>query len=275
MAKLMYGTIRSNGLRIQYYRTGDEKPVLIFLHGALDNAMCWNNIPVYLEPEYDVVLMDARGHGISSASETGYSPEAQAEDVGAIIRELRLYKPVLIGHSVGADTAAVTAVKFPGLVKGVILEDPPWPYDYFGTTDEERRAKAAEMIAQIDAYKAMSFDELVSHAKGKYPSWEESEFFQWAKARRLVSPKVALNITEPRGDWKTMVSQIKCPGLLITGDTSLGAIITPEITDEISRLWKKVTVVNIPNAGHHIRREQYRLYREAVKTYLRKLKREK
>jgi pimeloyl-ACP methyl ester carboxylesterase len=38
----------------------------------------------------------------------------------------------LIGHSIGADTAAVTADKYPGLVKGVILEDPPWPNDYFG-----------------------------------------------------------------------------------------------------------------------------------------------
>jgi hypothetical protein len=58
----------------------------------------------------------------------------------------------------------------------------------FWTTDEERRAKAAEMIAQIDAYKAMSFDELVSHAKGKYPSWR-SRIFSMGQARRLVSPK--------------------------------------------------------------------------------------
>ena len=273
MARLMYGTIRSKGLRIQYYRTGEEKPVLIFLHGALDNALCWNNLPVFLEPEYDVVLMDARGHGISAASETGYSPEAQAEDVAALIQELRLYQPVLIGHSMGADTAAAAAVKFPGLIKGIILEDPPWRDDYFGTTQEERSAKAAEMIAQIQAYKSMSFDDLIAYGKASHPSWDESEFFQWTKARQLASPKVALSITEPRGNWKELAVQIRCPGLLITGDPNLGAIITPEVSAEVSRLWKMVEIVNIPNAGHHIRREQYRPYRDVVKKYLRKIKR--
>ena len=273
MARLMYGTIQSNGLRIQYYRTGEEKPVLIFLHGAMDNALSWNNLPVFLEPEYDVVLFDARGHGISAAPETGYSPQTQADDVAALIQELTLNQPVLIGHSMGADTAAAAAAKYPGLIKGVVLEDPPWQYDFFGKTEEERSAKSAEMLAQILTYKAMSFDELQAYAKEKHPSWDASEYFQWAKARQLVSPKVISNITEQRSEWKQLVSQIKCPGLLITGDPELGAITTPEISFEISGLWKQVEIVHISNAGHHIHREQYRPFRDIVKKYLRKLKR--
>ena len=273
MARLMYGTIHSDGLRIQYYRTGEEKPVLIFLHGAMDNALCWNNLPVLLEPEYDVVLFDARGHGLSAAPETGYSPQVQADDVAALIQELKLYQPVLIGHSMGADTAAAAAAKYPGLIKGVVLEDPPWPYDFFGKSEEERAAKSVEMLAQIQAYKALSFEDLMAYGKEKHPSWDASEYFQWTKARQMVSPKVVSNITEPRADWKEIVSQIKCPGLIITGDPDLGAIITSEITNEIIGLWKQAKIVNIPNAGHHIRREQYRPFRDAVKQYLRKLKR--
>jgi len=119
----------------------------------------------------------------------------------------------------------------------------------------------------------MSFDDLIAYGKASHPSWDESEFFQWTKARQLASPKVALSITEPRGNWKELAVQIRCPGLLITGDPNLGAIITPEVSAEVSRLWKMVEIVNIPNAGHHIRREQYRPYRDVVKKYLRKIKR--
>ena len=273
MARLMYGAVNSDGLRIQYYRTGEEKPVLIFLHGAMDNGLCWNNLPLVLEPEYDVVLVDARGHGISAAPDSGYSPEDQAKDIAALIQELKLYQPILIGHSMGADTAAAVAAKFPQLVKGLILEDPPWPYDVFGKTAEERASRAVEMLAQISAYKSMSFEELLVHGKEKHPLWDASEYFQWAKARQLVNPKMVSNITEPRVEWKQLVSQIKCPGLLITGDPDLGAIITSEIADEISQVWKRVEIVNIPGAGHSIRREKYREFRDVIKKYLRKLKR--
>ena len=273
MARLMYGTVNSDGLRIQYYRTGEEKPVLIFLHGAMDNGLCWNNLPLFLEPEYDVVLVDARGHGISAAPESGYSSEEQAKDIAVLIQELKLYQPVLIGHSMGADTAAAVAAKFPGLVKGLVLEDPPWPYEVFGKTAEERASRAAEMLVQITTYKAMSFDELLAYGKEKHPMWDDSEYFQWAKARQLVNPKMVSNITEPRGEWRQIVSQIKCSGLLVTGDPDLGAIITSEVADGVSGLWKRVEIVNIPGAGHSIRREKYREFRDVVKKYLRKIKR--
>ena len=38
---------------------------LILLHGLTDNGLCWNQIPMLLEVEYDVIMPDARGHGVS------------------------------------------------------------------------------------------------------------------------------------------------------------------------------------------------------------------
>ena len=77
MAKLFYGHVPVDGVRINYYRTGGEKPPIILLHGFSDNALSWNQVPVFLEADFDVVLIDARGHGSSGLAEDGASPEAR------------------------------------------------------------------------------------------------------------------------------------------------------------------------------------------------------
>jgi hypothetical protein len=53
MARLFYGSFQSDDARIHYYRTGDLKPPVILLHGFTDNGLCWNQIPLLLELEYD------------------------------------------------------------------------------------------------------------------------------------------------------------------------------------------------------------------------------
>ncbi|MFZ6021307.1 MAG: alpha/beta fold hydrolase, partial [Chloroflexota bacterium] len=60
MPQLFYGHILSEGVRIQYYRTGGQKPPIILLHGLSDNALCWNRLPLVLEVEFDVIMLDAR-----------------------------------------------------------------------------------------------------------------------------------------------------------------------------------------------------------------------
>ena len=65
MNKLYYGSVRANGIKIQYYRTGEDKQPVVMLHGLTDSGLCWNYLAMALEPEYDVVLLDARGHGMS------------------------------------------------------------------------------------------------------------------------------------------------------------------------------------------------------------------
>ena len=101
-----------------------------------------------------------------------------------------------------------------------------------------------------------------------HPTWDETESFQWAKSKLQVNPNVVLGIMEKRETWQEMVGRIKCPGLLITADTSSGARVTQETASEAAGIWKKCKVVHIPGAGHNIRREQFELYLAEVKAFL-------
>ena len=46
----------ANGIRMHYWRTGGEKPVLLMLHGSSDDGLCWTSLAKEVADEYDIVL---------------------------------------------------------------------------------------------------------------------------------------------------------------------------------------------------------------------------
>ena len=81
----------ANGIRMHYHRTGNgEKPSVVLCHGFSDNGLCWTPVARALEKDYDVFMVDARGHGLTDAPEEGYSTEDRADDVAAFVQALTL-----------------------------------------------------------------------------------------------------------------------------------------------------------------------------------------
>ncbi|GAP09446.1 predicted hydrolase [Bellilinea caldifistulae] len=270
MPQLFYGHILSDGVRIQYYRTGGQKPPIILLHGLSDNALCWNRVPLVLEVEFDVILMDARGHGSSGLDERGASPLVQAQDVCTLIETLQLHRPILIGHSMGAVTAALTAAQLPKVVRGVVLEDPPW--QEIGSGDGARREKKlGDWREWLTSLKQKSLEEIIAEGKRLNPLWDESEFFQWAKAKQQVKLEALNWIVQPQPEWSEIVPQIACPGLIITGEPSLGAVLTPPVIRQIEKAWRKSKTVRIAAAGHNVHREAYMNFLREVAAFIKRL----
>ncbi|MBA4400033.1 MAG: hypothetical protein C0396_09245 [Anaerolinea sp.] len=271
MPQLFYGSIMREGVRIQYYRTGGEKPPLILLHGLSDNALSWNRLPMLLEVEYDVVMVDARGHGLSGLDELGAGLDVQADDVAALIEQLNLVKPVLIGHSMGAALAGLVAARLPKVIRGVIMIDPPWrdEAEIIPSNGKERLDEATR--AGFWKAKETDLQTLMARAKVENPGWDESEFMQLAKARQQFNPEALNSVMIRAFPWKEIAPRLACPGLLITGDPEYGAIITPMLAGKIERLWRKGKVIHVPRAGHNIHRDQFAFVMQAVSTFLRSL----
>jgi N-formylmaleamate deformylase len=79
------GFVEANGIRLHYTRTDGDKPPLVLAHGVTDAGPCWTAVAEALAPEYDAVMVDARGHGYSDAPERGYGPVEQAADLAGVI----------------------------------------------------------------------------------------------------------------------------------------------------------------------------------------------
>ncbi|MGW4272613.1 alpha/beta hydrolase [Streptomyces seoulensis] len=98
-------------------------PVVLALHGITANGLSWARVAHHLAGRVTLVAPDLRGRGRSGTLPGPYGIAAHADDVAAVVAALGLGRVVLTGHSMGAFTAALTAVRHPGLLSGLLLVD--------------------------------------------------------------------------------------------------------------------------------------------------------
>ena len=257
------------GLKIHTYRSGGDKPPVVLSHGFTDNGLCWTPLARELAKDFDVIMYDTRGHGLSdSPTAEGEIYEHLAADLAGLVQKLELDKPRLIGHSLGAATVAVTAANYPDLVCCAVLEDPPWRPPSKETASQERSAAMQEWRANIVAYQSKSPEELAAICRREHPRWSEDECHPWAASKLQLDLSVFQFFVTPPKPWQEFVRRISCPILLVTADPELGAIITPEIAQEAASIWRDGRVVHLAGAGHNIRREQFGAYVKQVTEFL-------
>jgi len=101
-------TVRGGGgLRLHVREWGKpDGPPILFIHGWSQNHLCWaKQYESSLAHEFRLVAFDLRGHGMSEAplGPEHYTDDALwADDLAAIVDELSLARPVLVGWSYGA-----------------------------------------------------------------------------------------------------------------------------------------------------------------------------
>lgn len=261
------GDVTVNGLRLHYTRTGGDKPQVVLAHGFSDDGLCWTPVAEVLASEYDVIMVDARGHGRSDGPEQGYGSAEHAGDLAGVIAGLGLRRPAVLGHSMGAATALVLAGTYPDRVGAILLEDPPawWAANSSPELAAERQAQMRSWIVEL---KRKTREELIADARANSPRWPEAELGPWADAKLRFSFNALNRLGSAAVDWQATLRRITCPTLLITADPEQGAIVTEESAREIQALVLQLRIVHIPGAGHNIRREQFDRYMEVVRSFL-------
>jgi len=258
--------IEANGLRLHYTRTGGDKPVVVLAHGFSDDGLCWTPVAEELAADYDVIMVDARGHGRSDGPEEGYGSAEQAADLAGVILGLGLQRPAILGHSMGAATTLVLAGAYPALPGAILLEDPlAWWLTDPTAPATNRRARFGDWIVSL---KRKTCEEMIADQRVQSPRWSEAELGPWADAKLRLSFNVLNREGAAPVDWRATVQQISCPTLLITADPEQGAIVTPEGAAALQALLPQTQVAHIPGAGHSIRREQFEPYMQVVRSFL-------
>lgn len=91
-------------LHVREWGNPDGAPIL-FIHGWSGNHLAWKKqYESALAEEFRLVALDLRGHGMSDApleAEHYTDPQLWADDIAAIIEQLELNRPVLVGWSYG------------------------------------------------------------------------------------------------------------------------------------------------------------------------------
>ncbi|HHZ07025.1 MAG TPA: alpha/beta hydrolase [Clostridiales bacterium] len=113
-------------IKIHYAEIENNYTPLLLIHGQ---CMCWSDYERVLEAlgkRYHVFAVDCIGHGKSEHNKELYTCKIIGDLLCGFI-EKQIGEPCFVsGHSSGGILAAYIAGQLPDLVKGVLLEDPPF-----------------------------------------------------------------------------------------------------------------------------------------------------
>lgn len=165
----MQKTILFKNSTISFTDTGTGAAVVL-LHGFLENNTMWKDVIPVLSKNRRVIAIELLGHGGTDAIGYVHSMELMAEAVEAVLKNLRLRKITLIGHSMGGYVALAFAEKHPEKIKGLCLMNSTSLAD-----DEDRkalRARANKMVQNnFENMVRMSFTNLFSeHSRTAFKS---------------------------------------------------------------------------------------------------------
>jgi pimeloyl-ACP methyl ester carboxylesterase len=263
------GTVTvDDGIELFYTRTGKgDKPCLVLAHGLSDSGLCWHQLASDLEADYDILMYDAYGHGKSSRVDPDKRFDLVA-DLYDLMEALKIEKPGLVGHSMGAATVAAFAARYPDKLSALVLEDPPWTDLTF--EEEGLRETLHQWKQQNLAAKKKTTKELQKLKQRESPNWEEAILPEWAQAKHDIDPEFFDLLAIRNGNWQSLAEKIIVPTLIITGDNELGAIVTPKLGVEAVQLLNQGEFGHISGAGHCVRYEQYQPYITMVKVFLKR-----
>ena len=116
--------IKANGIQMNYELSGrKDDPVVMLSHSLGSSLVMWNPQMKPLEPHFQVLRYDIRGHGRSEAPPGAYTLEQLGEDAVALLDVLEIEKVHWVGLSMGGMIGQSIALNYPKRLKSLALCD--------------------------------------------------------------------------------------------------------------------------------------------------------
>jgi pimeloyl-ACP methyl ester carboxylesterase len=109
--------------KIYYMNYGQGSEALVLIHGWSQSIDAWRDqIPEFAKRNH-VIAIDLPGHGESDKPKTKYSIEYFARAVEAVMRDAKVNRAVLVGHSMGTPIARQFYRKYPSKTLAIVIVD--------------------------------------------------------------------------------------------------------------------------------------------------------
>src|SRR5258707_4370674 len=218
------GTAQVNGVKIWYAVFGRGQPVVL-LHGGLANSNYWGHLVPALSNEFQVIVMDSRGHGRSTRNVEPLGYDLMASDVLAVMDVLKLEKAAVVGWSDGAIIGLDIAIHHPERLTRL--------FAFAANSDPEGVADISQSPV-FNAYleRAKAEDQKLSPTPSEYDAfmaqvtkmWETQPHFTADDLHRIHTPIWIVDADHDeaikRSNTLFMADQIPGSGLLIEPQVS-------------------------------------------------------
>ncbi|AWG24908.1 alpha/beta fold hydrolase [Flavobacterium kingsejongi] len=103
-------------------KSGTGKQTLLFIPGFASSGTVWNETVAALKKDYTCVVLTMPGFA-GVAPEQNPTFENWKAQIGRYIKNEKIEKPIVIGHSMGGALALAIAADFPDLTRKIVVVD--------------------------------------------------------------------------------------------------------------------------------------------------------
>lgn len=114
-----------DGSRVHYKSYGQGREALVFVHGWTCNMSFWRGQVPAFESRTHVIVIDLPGHGQSDKPQITYTMDLFARAVDAVLRDAKVERAVIVGHSMGTPVMCEFYRKYPQKTLGLVIVDGP------------------------------------------------------------------------------------------------------------------------------------------------------
>ena len=227
------------GHRVETHHTFSLPQLRVALQGPLDAANpgtpvvmshalgmrleMWDGLAAALAPQHPVLRYDHRGQGGSAAVRAAYTLDDLVDDAARLIAEWGRGPVVFIGLSMGGLVGQGLGIRYPHLVRGLLLANTAAVYPDAGRAGLAQRAaavRAGGMAAVADGV----LERFLSDAtRASQPALAAAVRADLLRADAEGYALAALAIQS--ADWLGGLSQIRCPVQVVAGALDAGSTV--------------------------------------------------
>ncbi len=252
-----------------YDRLGTGIP-LLFIHGYPLSRKIWLPQLAVLSKFSSVISLDLRGHGESYPFDGPYSMDLLAEDCKRVLDDLHINTSIIVcGLSMGGYVTMALYRKHPEIFAGMILTSTrSGPDSPEGKTNRDIAVKNVHehgVAYAVDGMLSKLVSPLTLATKPDLMNTIHNIMLE-TSVNGVVG---ALQGMRDRPDSTPLLSQIKCPVLIIHGADD--QLIPVHEADIMCHQIAKSRLVVLPEAGHLINMEQPDKYNQAIRDFIQSL----
>lgn len=134
---------------------------ILLIHGIISDKSFFKGLMDEMKGDFHLIAYDRRGYGDAKKAED-YSIRAQADDAAGVLKRYAGDKAWVVGNSAGGMVALALYLKYPELVRGMLLVEPSlvfdaeseqmisdWNSELNGYVREGRIKKAIPAVARV------------------------------------------------------------------------------------------------------------------------------
>lgn len=255
------------------YKNESSKQWVTFVHGAGGSSSIWFKQIRDFQKQYNVLLLDLRGHGDSKAMPKNtlkqrYTFAAIADDILVVLDFLEIKKSHFVGISLGSILIRQLAEMYPDKVQTMIMGGAILKMNFRSQILMRLGNIFKYVLPYLILYRFFAFVIMprdnhrqarllfINEAKKLY----QKEFIKWFKLTAEINPLLKL--------FRQV--ELDIPTLYVMGGEDY--MFLPSVRQVSENHYKTSTLVVIENCGHVVNVEQPAIFNESVLSFLNYLK---